>query len=79
MSVGYSYITLTVRDWNAMTSDIMRLIGELGEPRHLVLGLDPGIASCGFALIDTSNQEILEMGSRLFDAPRGCGRFPGQA
>lgn len=69
MSVGYSYITLTVRDWNAMTSDIMRLIGELGEPRHLVLGLDPGIASCGFALIDTNNQEILEMGSRLFDAP----------
>ena len=52
-----------------MTSDIKRMIGELGEPRHLVLGLDPGIASCGFALIDINNQEILEMGSRLFDAP----------
>lgn len=52
-----------------MKSAIDRRIGELGEPRHLVLGLDPGIASCGFALIDTANQEILEMGSRLFDAP----------
>ena len=46
-----------------------RLFGALGEPRHMVLGIDPGIASCGFSLIDINNQEILEMGTRLFDAP----------
>lgn len=39
------------------------------EP-YYVLGLDSGIASCGFALLDTANHEILEMGSHLFDAPQ---------
>jgi len=34
---------------------------------YYVLGLDPGIASCGFALLDMNNQKILEMGSHLFD------------
>lgn len=52
-----------------MANYVERAFGELGEPRHLVLGIDPGVASCGFALIDTNNQEILEMGSRLFDSP----------
>ncbi len=52
-----------------MMDDAIRAIGKLGQPRHLVLGLDPGIASCGFALIDINNHEILEMGTRLFDAP----------
>jgi len=37
---------------------------------YYVLGLDPGIASCGFALIDTNNHKILEMGAHLFDAPQ---------
>ena len=37
---------------------------------YLVLGLDPGIASCGFCLIDTANHQILEMGSHLFKAPQ---------
>lgn len=46
-----------------------REVGRLGKPRHLVLGMDPGIKSCGFALIDTANHEILEMGVRLFDSP----------
>lgn len=46
-----------------------REAGRLGKPRHLVLGMDPGIASCGFALLDTNNAEILEMGVRLFDSP----------
>lgn len=41
----------------------------LNEP-YYILGLDPGIASCGFALIDTANHKILEMGSHLFDAPQ---------
>ena len=40
------------------------------EEPYLVLGLDPGIASCGFALIDMNNHEILEMGSHLFDTPQ---------
>lgn len=44
-------------------------IGRLGKPRYLGLGLDPGIASLGFALIDLANWEILELGVRLFPAP----------
>lgn len=44
-------------------------VGRFGRPRYLVLGMDPGIASCGFALLDTNNHEILEMGVRLFSAP----------
>lgn len=52
-----------------MTDSVNRAIGKLGRPRHLVMGMDPGIASCGFALIDTENHEILEIGVRLFDSP----------
>lgn len=52
-----------------MQSTVNREIGKLGLPRHLVMGMDPGISSCGFALIDTKNHEILEMGVRLFDSP----------
>lgn len=52
-----------------MTSTVNREIGKLELPRHLVLGMDPGIASCGFALIDINNHEILEIGVRLFDSP----------
>lgn len=37
---------------------------------YLVLGLDPGISSCGFCLIDFNNHLILEMGSHLFKAPQ---------
>lgn len=37
---------------------------------YLVLGIDPGIASCGFCLLDTANGRILEMGAHLFDAPQ---------
>lgn len=37
---------------------------------YLVLGLDPGIASCGFCLLDMTNHKILEMGSHLFDPPQ---------
>ena len=37
---------------------------------YYILGLDPGIGSCGFALLDTNNHEILEMGSHLFSAPQ---------
>ena len=52
-----------------MQHTVNREIGMLDRPRHLVMGMDPGIASCGFALIDTNNHEILEMGVRLFDSP----------
>lgn len=38
--------------------------------RYLVLGLDPGIASCGFCLLDLINHQILEMGVHLFDTPQ---------
>lgn len=37
---------------------------------YLVLGLDPGIASCGFCLLDLTNSSILEMGVHLFDTPQ---------
>ena len=40
------------------------------ERAYLVLGLDPGIASCGFCLLDMTNHKILEMGSRLFKTPQ---------
>ena len=40
------------------------------ERPYLVLGLDPGISSCGFCLLDLTNHEILEMGSHLFSAPQ---------
>lgn len=40
------------------------------ERHYLVLGLDPGIASCGFALLDMTDNSILEMGVHLFDAPQ---------
>lgn len=39
------------------------------EP-YYVLGLDPGIASCGFVLIDMANHRIVELGVHLFDAPQ---------
>jgi len=39
------------------------------DERYLVLGLDLGIASCGFALIDRAAGTILELGSHLFDTP----------
>lgn len=49
----------------------LRATGKLGKPRYLVLGIDPGSASCGFALLDMENYEILEMGSHLFDTLKG--------
>lgn len=43
----------------------------MDKKRHdLVLGLDPGIASCGFALLDMTDHKILEMGTHLFDTPQ---------
>ena len=39
------------------------------KPPYYCLGLDLGVASCGFALIDMANHEIVEIGSHLFDQP----------
>ena len=35
----------------------------------IVFGLDVGIASCGWAVIDTKKESILAMGSRCFEPP----------
>ena len=43
---------------------------NMEQKPYLVLGLDPGIASCGFALLDLNNHKILEMGAHLFDTPQ---------
>lgn len=40
------------------------------ETPYYVLGLDPGIASCGFCLLDLTNHRIVEMGAHLFDTPQ---------
>lgn len=37
---------------------------------NLVLGLDVGIASCGWCLIDTATHDVIDMGTRLFPAPQ---------
>lgn len=44
-------------------------MADLNHP-YTVLGIDLGIGSCGFALIDLTNHQILEMGSHLFDVPQ---------
>ena len=36
----------------------------------MVLGLDIGIASCGWALIDDANNKIIDIGVHLWDAPQ---------
>ncbi len=45
---------------------------EPSEPKtpYYVLGLDPGIASCGFCLLDLANHRIVEMGAHLFATPQ---------
>lgn len=54
-----SALNKRIADWSEKT----------GKP-YLVLGHDVGIASDGFCLLDLTNGRILEMGSRLFDAPQ---------
>lgn len=46
------------------------MASDTNQSPYLVLGLDPGIASCGFCLLDMTNHKILEMGSHLFNAPQ---------
>ena len=40
------------------------------KEQYLVLGLDPGIAGTGLALIDTKQKKILEMISHTYDIPQ---------
>jgi CRISPR-associated endonuclease Csn1 len=46
------------------------MINQDSKQPYYILGLDPGIASCGFALLDMANHTIPEMGSHLFDTPQ---------
>ena len=55
-------------DMNPETHAAPQPAGERAP--FLALGLDPGIASCGFCLLDLANHRILEMGSHLFDPPQ---------
>ena len=49
-------------------SNLSRL-AERSINENIVFGIDVGIASCGWAVIDTKNQAILAMGSRCFEPP----------
>ncbi len=40
------------------------------EKPYRVLGLDIGIGSCGWAIIDTANREIVDMGVHLWEVPQ---------
>ena len=45
------------------------LASELEMTPGLVFGIDVGISSCGWAVVDLLGERILAMGSRCFDAP----------
>ena len=40
------------------------------EKPELILGLDIGIGSCGWAILDIANQRIVDMGVHLWDVPQ---------
>ena len=47
-------------------------LGNLAERQineNIVFGIDVGIASCGWTVVDTQNNAILAMGSRCFEPP----------
>lgn len=41
-----------------------------GVRPYIILGIDLGIGSCGWALIDTANGRIVHLGSHLWDPPQ---------
>ena len=47
----------------------LSMLAERPISENIVFGIDVGIASCGWAVIDTNNQAILAMGSRCFEPP----------
>ncbi len=57
---------------HSASSENQNRIGDLAERpinEDIAFGLDVGIASCGWAVIDTKNDAILTMGSRCFEPP----------
>lgn len=63
-------LTRTLAETDAETVPPVTLRPAALRHHYLVLGLDPGIASCGFCLLDMTDCEILEMGAHLFRAPQ---------
>ena len=47
----------------------LSLLAERPIDKNIVFGIDVGIASCGWAVIDTKNELVLAMGSRCFETP----------
>ena len=47
----------------------LRALSERPINEDIVFGIDVGIASCGWAVVDTKNESILAMGSRCFEPP----------
>ena len=47
----------------------LNILAERPINEDIVFGIDVGIASCGWAVIDTKNEAILAMGSRCFEPP----------
>ena len=50
-------------------NSFIKLASEEEIKPGLVLGLDVGISSCGWAVVDLEAKKIVAMGSRCFDAP----------
>ena len=57
---------------NAKTTKISATLENLSQREineDLWFGIDVGIASCGWAVVDAKKQKIIKMGSRCFDRP----------
>lgn len=52
------------------TSATCEAVKSLESEPYLVLGLDIGIASCGWALLDTANKFVVGLGVHLWDVPQ---------
>jgi CRISPR-associated endonuclease Csn1 len=51
------------------TKSTLSRLAERPINEDIVFGIDVGIASCGWAVVDVKNETILAMGSRCFEAP----------
>lgn len=54
---------------NSQSNRLAELAAELEITPGLVFGLDIGIASCGWAVVNVDTEHIHAIGSRCFDAP----------
>lgn len=57
------------KDAKSQTDPFTELASKEPIKPGLVFGLDVGISSCGWAVVDLSDKKIVAMGSRCFDAP----------